>query len=49
MENEVNIREQAIEFVMEFYKVERDVAITLYKDEVEAYVNLFEFTQLNAR
>ena len=33
--------EQAIEFIMEFYQVTRDVAIELYWDEIEAYMKLF--------
>lgn len=33
--------EQAIEFIMEFYQVTRDVAVELYWDEIEAYMKLF--------
>jgi hypothetical protein len=29
----------AIEFVMLFYKVSKDVAVTLYWDEIEAYMS----------
>ena len=33
--------EQAIEFIMEFYQVTREVAVELYWDEIEAYMKLF--------
>jgi len=33
--------EQAIEFIMEFYRVTRAVAVELYWDEIEAYMKLF--------
>ena len=33
--------EQAIQFIMEFYSVTRDVAVELYWDEIEAYMELF--------
>ena len=33
--------EEAIEFIMEFYRVTRDVAIELYWNEIEAYMKLF--------
>jgi hypothetical protein len=31
---------EAIEFVMQFYNISRDVAINLYWDEIEAYMEL---------
>jgi len=41
----VNVKEQAleeaIEFIMEFYTVTRDIAVELYWDEIEAYMKLF--------
>lgn len=36
-EDEHMIEEQAISFVMDFYKVEREVACRLYRDEIEAF------------
>ena len=34
--------EQAIRFIMEFYKVSWDDAVQYYWDEVEAYIKLME-------
>jgi len=34
--------EKAIQFVMEFYQVSREVACDLYWDEVQAYIRLME-------
>lgn len=31
---------EAIEFVMQFYRISRDDAVNLYWDEVEAYMKL---------
>jgi hypothetical protein len=35
-------KEKAILFVMEFYQINREIAIELYQDEIEAYVQLLE-------
>lgn len=34
------MNEEAIEFVMQFYSITREVALQLYKDEIEAYMSL---------
>jgi len=34
------MNEEAIEFVMQFYSITREVALQLYKDEIEAYISL---------
>lgn len=34
------MNEEAIEFVMQFYNITREVALQLYKDEIEAYISL---------
>lgn len=36
---------EAVEFVMEFYRVSREDAVNLYWDEIEAYMSLM--TKLN--
>jgi hypothetical protein len=33
-----NLIEEAISFVMEFYGIDRDVALKLYMDEIESYI-----------
>jgi hypothetical protein len=35
------MEEKAIQFIMEFYHVTRDVACEFYWDEIEAYMKLF--------
>lgn len=34
------MNEEAITFVMQFYSITREVALQLYKDEIEAYISL---------
>ena len=38
------LMEQAIQSIMEFYRVTRDVAVELYWDEIEAYMKLLELS-----
>jgi hypothetical protein len=40
MLNSASVYEPAIEFVMSFYQVSREVAIQLYWDEIEAFMSL---------
>jgi hypothetical protein len=35
--------EQAILFVMEFYSIDRETAIALYWDEIEAYLRILNW------
>jgi hypothetical protein len=35
-------REQAVQFVMEFYSVDRETAVELYQNEIENYIWLLE-------
>ncbi len=36
------MNERAIQYIMEFYRVSRDVACEFYWDEIEAYMKLME-------
>lgn len=36
------MNEEAIQFVMAFYGISREVTTELYMDEVQAYINLLE-------
>lgn len=35
--------EEAIEFVMDFYNIDRDTCIKLYWDEVQAFMNILKW------
>ena len=41
MKNKEQALEEAIQFIMEFYHVKRNVAVELYWDEILAYMKLF--------
>jgi|DEB19_MinimDraft_3_1074340.scaffolds.fasta_scaffold44160_6 hypothetical protein len=36
------MNERAIQYIMEFYRVSRDVACEFYWDEIEAYMKLMQ-------